>query len=94
MKTFFAKLASVALATPVLVSAAQAETIRIGLAEPPSDEMAAFFVALDRAEANGVDYEWTAFAEEELAILDKGKTVVAGRSVESIIASPIVSHSN
>ncbi|MDA0711082.1 MAG: efflux RND transporter periplasmic adaptor subunit [bacterium] len=28
-------------------------------------------------------------AEEELAILDKGKTVVAGRSVESIIASPI-----
>jgi NitT/TauT family transport system substrate-binding protein len=68
MKTFFAKLASVALATSVLVSAAQAETIRIALAEPPSDEMAAFFVALDRAKANGVDYEWTAFAEEELAI--------------------------
>ena len=57
MKTFFAKLASVALATSVLVSAAQAETIRIALAEPPSDEMAAFFVALDRAKANGVDYE-------------------------------------
>jgi len=68
MKTFFAKLASVALATTVLVSAAQAETIRIALAEPPSDEMAAFFVALDRAKANGLDYEWTAFAEEELAI--------------------------
>jgi NitT/TauT family transport system substrate-binding protein len=30
--------------------------------------MAAFFVALDRAKANGLDYEWTAFAEEELAI--------------------------
>ncbi|WP_430465009.1 ABC transporter substrate-binding protein [Tabrizicola sp.] len=68
MKTFFAKLASVAVATTVLVSAAQAETIRIALAEPPSDEMAAFFVALDRAKANGLDYEWTAFAEEELAI--------------------------
>lgn len=68
MKTFFAKLASVALATTVLVSAAQADTIRIALAEPPSDEMAAFFVALDRAKANGLDYEWTAFAEEELAI--------------------------
>lgn len=68
MKTFFAKLASVALATTVLVSAAQAETVRIALAEPPSDEMAAFFVALDRAKANGLEYEWTAFAEEELAI--------------------------
>ena len=27
-----------------------------------------FFVALDRAKANGLDYEWTAFADEELAI--------------------------
>ncbi len=68
MKTFFTKLVSVALATTALVSAAQAETIRIALAEAPSDEMAAFFVALDRAKANGLDYEWTAFAEEELAI--------------------------
>lgn len=68
MKTFFAKMAGVALATSMLVSAAQAETIRIALAEPPSDEMAAFFVALDRAKAKGLDYEWTAFAEEELAI--------------------------
>ena len=68
MKAFFAKLAGVAVATSVVVSAAQAETIRIALAEPPSDEMAAFFVALDRARANGLDYEWTAFAEEELAI--------------------------
>lgn len=65
---FFAKLAGAALATSMIVSAAQAETIRIALAEPPSDEMAAFFVALDRAKAAGVDYEWTAFAEEELAI--------------------------
>lgn len=68
MKTFFAKLAGVALATSILVSAAQADTIRIALAEAPSDEMAAFFVALDRAKAKGLDYEWTAFAEEELAI--------------------------
>lgn len=68
MNAFFAKLAGVALATSVVVSAAQAETIRIALAEQPSDEMAAFFVALDRAKANGLDYEWTAFAEEELAI--------------------------
>lgn len=68
MKAFFANLAGVALATSMVVSAAQADTIRIALAEPPSDEMAAFFVALDRAKANGLDYEWTAFAEEELAI--------------------------
>jgi NitT/TauT family transport system substrate-binding protein len=68
MKTFFAKIAGIALATGMLVSAAQADTIRIALAEPPSDEMAAFFVALDRAKAKGLDYEWTAFAEEELAI--------------------------
>ena len=50
------------------VSAAQGDTIRIALAETPSDELAAFFVALDRAKANGLDYEWTAFADEELAI--------------------------
>lgn len=65
---FLAKLAGAALATTMLVSTAQADTIRIALAEPPSDEMAAFFLALDRAKAAGVDYEWTAFAEEELAI--------------------------
>ncbi len=65
---FFAKLAGVAVAAGMFASAAQADTIRIALAEPPSDEMAAFFVALDRAKAAGLDYEWTAFAEEELAI--------------------------
>ncbi len=57
-----------AVSVALLSTAAQAETIRIALAEPPSDEMAAFFVALDRAKAKGLDYEWTAFAEEELAI--------------------------
>ncbi len=57
--------AAVALA---IGAAAQAETIRIALAETPSDELAAFFVALDRAKANGLDYEWTAFSDEELAI--------------------------
>ena len=50
------------------LSLANADTIRIALAETPSDELAAFFVALDRARANGLDYEWTAFADEELAI--------------------------
>ncbi len=68
MKTLLASLAGIALASSLAVSAAQAETIRIALAEQPSDEMAAFFVALDRAKKAGLDYEWTAFAEEELAI--------------------------
>lgn len=52
----------------MLPASAQAETIKIALAETPSDELAAFFVALDRAKANGLDYEWTAFSDEELAI--------------------------
>ena len=47
---------------------AQADKIRIALAEPPSDEVAHIFVALDRAKKMGLDYEWTAFADEELAI--------------------------
>lgn len=50
------------------VTMVQGETIKIALAETPSDELAAFFVALDRARANGLDYEWTAFSDEELAI--------------------------
>ncbi|MEF3049196.1 ABC transporter substrate-binding protein [Pseudotabrizicola sp. L79] len=68
MKSLIGKLAGVAVAATLMMSTANAETIRIALAEPPSDELAAFFVALDRAKAQGVDYEWTAFAEEELAI--------------------------
>jgi len=72
MKTLFAKLAALAAAAPLaiglMVSAPQAQTIRIALAETPSDELAAFFMALDRAKANGLDYEWTAFSDEELAI--------------------------
>ncbi len=51
-----------------LAGGANAAKIRIALAETPSDELAAFFVALDRAKANGLEYEWTAFADEELAI--------------------------
>lgn len=70
--TIFSKVAAFATAVPVAVSmmvaVAQAEPIRIALAETPSDELAAFFVALDRAKANGLDYEWTAFSDEELAI--------------------------
>jgi|TARA_B100001142_G_scaffold228998_1_gene227099 NitT/TauT family transport system substrate-binding protein len=51
-----------------MVSSSYAKSIRIALAEPPSDELAAFFLALDRAKVNGLDYEWTAFSDEELAI--------------------------
>ncbi len=47
---------------------ANAAKIKIALAETPSDELAAFFVALDRAKKMGLDYEWTAFSDEELAI--------------------------
>ena len=61
---FFAVL----LAGGLLVSEAKADKVRIALAETPSDELAAFFVALDRAKAMGLDYEWTAFSDEELAI--------------------------
>ena len=68
MKILLKKLAGLTLAASLMASAAHAETIRIALAETPSDELAAFFVALDRAKANGLDYEWTAFADEELAI--------------------------
>jgi NitT/TauT family transport system substrate-binding protein len=51
-----------------MVSSSYAKSIRIALAEPPSDELAACFLALDRAKVNGLDYEWTAFSDEELAI--------------------------
>jgi len=61
-------VATATLALGLSLGAAQAEKIRIALAETPSDELAAFFVALDRAKANGLDYEWTAFSDEELAI--------------------------
>ena len=61
-------LATALVAGGLAMPAAQADTIKIALAETPSDELAAFFVALDRAKANGLDYEWTAFSDEELAI--------------------------
>jgi NitT/TauT family transport system substrate-binding protein len=51
-----------------LANSAHAAKIKIALAEPPSDELAHIFVALDRAKAMGLDYEWTAFSDEELAI--------------------------
>ena len=72
MKTLLSKAAAIATAVPLVISmmvtTAQSEPIRIALAETPSDELAAFLVALDRAKANGLDYEWTAFSDEELAI--------------------------
>ena len=57
-----------ATAIAVTTGVAHAGKVRIALAETPSDELAAFFVALDRAKAMGLDYEWTAFSDEELAI--------------------------
>lgn len=72
MRHLLKRIAATALAAPLaiglLAGSAQADKIRIALAETPSDELAAFFVALDRAKANGLDYEWTAFSDEELAI--------------------------
>lgn len=68
LRNIAALLAAVLLIGGLSVSGAQADKIRIALAETPSDEVAAFFVALDRAKAKGLDYEWTAFSDEELAI--------------------------
>ncbi|MGI9391281.1 MAG: ABC transporter substrate-binding protein [Boseongicola sp.] len=72
MKKLIRKLTALVAAVPLVLglalSTANADKIRIALAETPSDELAAFFVALDRAKANGLDYEWTAFSDEELAI--------------------------
>jgi NitT/TauT family transport system substrate-binding protein len=61
-------LATILLFGGLATTGANAAKVRIALAETPSDEVAAFFVALDRAKAQGLDYEWTAFADEELAI--------------------------
>jgi len=52
---------SLLFTTFVMVGSLRAAKIRIALAETPSDELAAIFVALDRAKANGLDYEWTAY---------------------------------
>ncbi len=72
MKSKLKKLLLGAIVAPLLMglstSIVHADKIRIALAETPSDELAAFFVALERAKANGLDYEWTAFSDEELAI--------------------------
>lgn len=68
MKHLMKKTAVAVIALGLSATAVAAEKIRIALAETPSDELAAFFVALDRAKANGLDYEWTAFSDEELAI--------------------------
>ncbi len=63
-----AAICAAVLATTSAISVAEAGKVRIALAEQPSDELAAFFVALDRAKKAGLDYEWTAFSEEELAV--------------------------
>ena len=67
-RTIARTLVVASLAWGLAATSAAADKIRIALAETPSDELAAFFVALDRAKANGLDYEWTAFSNEELAI--------------------------
>lgn len=68
LRKFITTITAIPLIAGMAVSTAHADKIRIALAETPSDELAAFFVALDRAKANGLDYEWTAFSDEELAI--------------------------
>ncbi|MEM9634092.1 MAG: ABC transporter substrate-binding protein [Pseudomonadota bacterium] len=73
MKSLLRKLGTAVAVVPLAVglmagAADAAGKIKIALAETPSDELAAFFVALDRAKANGLEYEWTAFSDEELAI--------------------------
>ncbi len=72
MRNLLKKIAGLAVAIPIaaslMFSTSYAAKLKIALAETPSDELAAFFVALDRARANGLDYEWTAFSDEELAI--------------------------
>lgn len=68
VKTTTRLLAAAIVAGGAMLGAAHAEKVRIALAETPSDELAAFFVALDRARKMGLDYEWTAFSDEELAI--------------------------
>ncbi len=68
MFNYVLKMVMLPIVFVISVTTAQGETIKIALAETPSDELAAFFVALDRAKANGLDYEWTAFSDEELAI--------------------------
>jgi NitT/TauT family transport system substrate-binding protein len=68
MKALLKSAAIAVMAIGLTASAAMADKIRIALAETPSDELAAFFVALERAKVNGLDYEWTAFSDEELAI--------------------------
>jgi len=60
--------ATIAISAMAFSTSAYAGKIRIALSETPSDEVAAFFLALDRAKTMGLDYEWTAFADEELAI--------------------------
>jgi NitT/TauT family transport system substrate-binding protein len=64
----FLTFVSVAMLMASTITTAHAGKVRIALAETPSDELAAFFVALDRAKAMGLEYEWTAFSDEELAI--------------------------
>ena len=48
MTSVFKKMTGVAVAALMTANVANAETIRIALAETPSEEMAAFFLALDR----------------------------------------------
>ncbi len=65
---FRLSIVSIFLTLVGLANTAHAAKIKIALAEPPSDELAHIFVALERAKAMGLDYEWTAFSDEELAI--------------------------
>ena len=56
LKTLTTAAVAIPLALGVGTQKAEADVIRIALTETPSDELAAFFVALDRAKAKGLDY--------------------------------------
>jgi NitT/TauT family transport system substrate-binding protein len=58
----------VALAATLGFGPARAETVRVALGDVVSVETLGFLVALERAKDQGLDYELTSFAKEELAI--------------------------
>ena len=67
MKHFMKTIAATAVIA-FAATTASADKIRIALAETPSDELAAFFVALDRAKANGLTFR--PLAESAMDVLE------------------------
>ena len=55
LRNLILTMAAFVLVIGLALPSADAAKIRIALAGTPSDELAAFFVALDRARKNGLD---------------------------------------